>query len=677
MQLNGARILIECLIREGVNIIFGYPGGSVLDIYDELPQYGEQLRHVLVRHEQAAVHAADGYARATGKVGVCMATSGPGATNTVTGIATAYCDSIPMVIFTGQVPTGLIGNDAFQEVDIAGITRPCTKHNYVVKDVKDLAKVVRQAFYLARSGRPGPVLVDLPKNVLQGSAEFVWPEDVSLRSYNPTYRPNYAQIRKVVDALYNAERPLLFGGGGVIMSNASEEFRNLAKNLSIPVTCSLMGLGAFPCDHPQWLGMLGMHGTYAANKAVSNADLLIAVGVRFDDRVTGRLSSFAPKATIVHIDIDPTSIHKNVNVRIPVVGDCRNSLIAIREHLAAREPLPWKERFAAPHGAGRFRRGVGIACGAHKNGIFSGSPDLSGMTLSMNEDGTVNLRTSVHDVGCGTVRSMQIILAEVLRMDPELIFVTEGDTKFTPYDCGTYGSRTTYVAGACAKETAEKFKKLLLETASKLLGVPAPGLELRDGRVAGEGVSPGGIGYREIATRAINELSTEMIVTNSYKSDSNPGSYAVNFAEAEVDTLTGLVRVTDFLSVNDIGQAINRQMVYNQISGGVQMAAGFALCEDLGINSKGVPTKDSLKKYNTLNAADMPAVKTILVEEGGDKGPFGAKSIGEISTVPGAAAIVNAVNNALGTAITELPLTPERIVEAFGRRGAASDADRI
>lgn len=341
------------------------------------------------------------------------------------------------------------------------------------------------------------------------------------------------------------------------------------------------------------------------------------------------------------------------------------------------EAFHWKERFAAPHGAGRFRRGVGIACGAHKNGIFSGSPDLSGMTLSMNEDGTVNLRTSVHDVGCGTVRSMQIILAEVLRMDPELIFVTEGDTKFTPYDCGTYGSRTTYVAGACAKETAEKFKKLLLETASKLLGVPAPGLELRDGRVAGEGVSPGGIGYREIATRAINELSTEMIVTNSYKSDSNPGSYAVNFAEAEVDTLTGLVRVTDFLSVNDIGQAINRQMVYNQISGGVQMAAGFALCEDLGINSKGVPTKDSLKKYNTLNAADMPAVKTILVEEGGDKGPFGAKSIGEISTVPGAAAIVNAVNNALGTAITELPLTPERIVEAFGRRGAASDADRI
>lgn len=329
------------------------------------------------------------------------------------------------------------------------------------------------------------------------------------------------------------------------------------------------------------------------------------------------------------------------------------------------EAFRWKERFAAPHGQGRFRRGVGIACGAHKNGIFSGSPDLSGMTLSMNEDGTVNLRTSVHDVGCGTVRSMQIILAEVLRMDPDLIFVTEGDTKFTPYDCGTYGSRTTYVAGACAKETAEKFKELMLRTASKLLGIPASSLTLRDGRVAVTDATAGGISYRELAARAINELSTEMILTNSYKSDSNPGSYAVNFAEAEVDTLTGLVKITDFLSVNDIGQAINRQMVFNQIGGGVQMAAGFALCEDLGINSKGVSTKDSLKKYNTLNAVDMPAVKAILVEEGGDKGPFGAKSIGEISTVPGAAAIVNAVNNALGTSIRELPLTPERIVEAF------------
>ena len=341
MQLNGARILIECLIREGVNIIFGYPGGSVLDIYDELPQYGEQLRHVLVRHEQAAVHAADGYARATGKVGVCMATSGPGATNTVTGIATAYCDSIPMVIFTGQVPTGLIGNDAFQEVDIAGITRPCTKHNYVVKDVKDLAKVVRQAFYLARSGRPGPVLVDLPKNVLQGSAEFVWPEDVSLRSYNPTYRPNYAQIRKVVDALYNAERPLLFGGGGVIMSNASEEFRNLAKNLSIPVTCSLMGLGAFPCDHPQWLGMLGMHGNIAGNRMTQQSDLIVAVGMRFSDRVTGNVKQYAPNAKIIHVDIDPAELGKNVAVELPIHADAGDAFDALKVGIRYKERAEW------------------------------------------------------------------------------------------------------------------------------------------------------------------------------------------------------------------------------------------------------------------------------------------------------------------------------------------------
>lgn len=348
MQLNGAQILIECLIREGVELMFGYPGGSVLDIYDELPKY-PGIRHVLVRHEQAAVHAADGYARATGKVGVCMATSGPGATNTVTGIATAYCDSIPVVIFTGQVSTGLIGNDAFQEIDIAGITRPCTKHNYIVQDVRELAKTVRQAFYLARSGRPGPVLVDLPRNVMQAATEFIWPENVSMRSYNPTYRPNFAQIRRVVEALHQSKRPLLFAGGGVISSNASEVFRSLAHELHIPVTASLMGLGAFPGDDPLWLGMLGMHGTFAANKAVSNADLLIAVGVRFDDRVTGRISAFAPKATIVHIDIDPTSIHKNVNVRTPVVSDCRNALEAIRDQIANRENPRSAEEWCVAH----------------------------------------------------------------------------------------------------------------------------------------------------------------------------------------------------------------------------------------------------------------------------------------------------------------------------------------
>lgn len=341
MQLNGAQILLECLKKEGVDVFFGYPGGAVIDIYDEIPRHPE-LHHVLVRHEQAAVHAADGYARASGKVGVCLVTSGPGATNTVTGIATAYSDSIPVVILTGQVPTPLIGNDAFQEVDIVGITRPCTKHNYLVRDVKELATVVRQAFYLARTGRPGPVLVDLPKDVMQAKTDFVWPEDVSMRSYNPTYKPNLNQIRRAADAFFEAERPLLFVGGGVVMSDASEELGWFARTLRIPVASTLMGLGAFPDDDPLWLGMLGMHGTYAANKAVNNADLIVAVGARFDDRVTGRLSAFASKARIIHIDIDPTSIRKNVQVGIPVVGDCRQSLANIREILVPRlEEKDW------------------------------------------------------------------------------------------------------------------------------------------------------------------------------------------------------------------------------------------------------------------------------------------------------------------------------------------------
>lgn len=341
MQLNGAQILLECLKKEGVDVFFGYPGGAVIDIYDEIPRHPE-LHHVLVRHEQAAVHAADGYARASGKVGVCLVTSGPGATNTVTGIATAYSDSIPVVILTGQVPTPLIGNDAFQEVDIVGITRPCTKHNYLVRDVKELATVVRQAFYLARTGRPGPVLVDLPKDVMQAKTDFVWPEDVSMRSYNPTYKPNLNQIRRAADAFFEAERPLLFVSGGVVMSDASEELGWFARTLRIPVASTLMGLGAFPGDDPLWLGMLGMHGTYAANKAVNNADLIVAVGARFDDRVTGRLSAFASKARIIHIDIDPTSIRKNVQVGIPVVGDCRQSLANIREILVPRlEEKDW------------------------------------------------------------------------------------------------------------------------------------------------------------------------------------------------------------------------------------------------------------------------------------------------------------------------------------------------
>ncbi len=335
MELSGARILLECLACEGVDVIFGYPGGAVLDIYDELPRH-ENLRHVLVRHEQGAVHAADGYARASGKVGVCLVTSGPGATNTVTGIATAYCDSIPMVVLTGQVPTPLIGNDAFQEVDIVGITRPCTKHNYLVKDVTKLASTIKEAFYLARSGRPGPVLVDIPKDVQNQMCAFSYPDDIKMRSYNPTYRPNLNQLRRAVEHILQAKRPLVFAGGGVISSNASAELGELVRTLSIPVVGSLMGLGAFPADDPLWLGMLGMHGTFAANKAISHADVIIAAGARFDDRVTGKLSTFAPGAKIIHIDIDPTSIRKNVEVHVPVVGDCRQALAGMQDIVASR-----------------------------------------------------------------------------------------------------------------------------------------------------------------------------------------------------------------------------------------------------------------------------------------------------------------------------------------------------
>lgn len=330
MELTGAQILLESLKKEGVDVLFGYPGGAVIDIYDELPRHPE-LKHVLVRHEQGAVHAADGYARASGKVGCCLVTSGPGATNTVTGIATAYCDSIPLVVFTGQVPTQLIGNDAFQEVDIVGITRPCTKHNFLVKDVRNLAKTIRQAFYLARSGRPGPVLVDLPKDIMQARTEFVWPEDIFMRSYNPTYKPNLNQLRRTAEELAKARKPIILAGGGVIMANASEVLCELAHELDIPVATTLMGLGAFPANGDLWLGMVGMHGTYAANMSINHADLLVCVGARFDDRVTGRLQDFASHARIVHIDIDPTSIRKNVEVDVPVVGDCRQALEGILE----------------------------------------------------------------------------------------------------------------------------------------------------------------------------------------------------------------------------------------------------------------------------------------------------------------------------------------------------------
>jgi acetolactate synthase I/II/III large subunit len=335
MKKTGAQILMTILKEEGVDTIFGFPGGAVIDLYDELIR--SDLRHILVRHEQGAVHAADGYARATGKVGVCLVTSGPGATNTVTGIATAYMDSIPLVIITGQVPTHLIGNDAFQEVDIVGITRPCTKHNYLVNRVEDMPKILKEAFHIARSGRPGPVLVDIPKNVGVAKTEYTPIESVSIKSYNPTYQPNSRQIQKVARLLTSARRPVIFSGGGVILSKSSQELIRLARQWRIPVTSSLMGLGAFPGSDPLWLGMLGMHGTYRANMAVSNCDVLIAVGVRFDDRVTGKTDCFASQAKIVHIDIDPTSIRKNIPVSVPVVADCKSALEALNAVLAQED----------------------------------------------------------------------------------------------------------------------------------------------------------------------------------------------------------------------------------------------------------------------------------------------------------------------------------------------------
>ena len=345
MKLTGAQIFFESLKAEGVEVIFGLPGGVLLDLYDEMPKH--DIRHILVRHEQGAAHMADGYARATGRVGVCLVTSGPGATNTVTGIATAYMDSIPIVVFTGQVPTALIGNDAFQEADIVGITRPCTKHNYLVKDVHDLARIIREAFYLARSGRPGPILVDLPKDVINAKAEYKYPKKIALKGYKPTTEAHMGQIKRAYTAIGKAKKPVIYAGGGVINSNAAKELKQLGENLRCPVTTTLMGLGGFPAPHELWLGMLGMHGTFRANMAMGSTDLLIAIGARFDDRVTGKLDEFAPSAKIIHIDIDPTSISKNVKVDIPIVGDCKDALKKLLQ-LAKESPIDDLEKVRKP-----------------------------------------------------------------------------------------------------------------------------------------------------------------------------------------------------------------------------------------------------------------------------------------------------------------------------------------
>src|SRR5208283_494491 len=337
VTINGAQILLQSLKEEGVTTIFGYPGGMVIDVFDALARhFSHDFRFILVRHEQAAVHAADGYARATGKPGVCIVTSGPGGTNTVTGLATAYMDSIPVVVVTGQVPTALIGNDAFQEADIVGITRPCTKHNYLVSRIEDLAETIKEAFMIATTGRPGPVLVDLPKDVMQAESTFEYPRTLKLTSYKTTIKPHMPSIKRAADLMIKAEKPVIYAGGGVISAGAHKELRVLAEMMSFPVTMTLLGLGCFPGSHPLSLGMLGMHGTYRANMAVANSDLLFAVGARFDDRVTGKLEEFATDAKVIHLDIDPTSIQKNIPVEVPIVADAKEGLARLIEVLKAK-----------------------------------------------------------------------------------------------------------------------------------------------------------------------------------------------------------------------------------------------------------------------------------------------------------------------------------------------------
>ncbi len=361
MELSGSQIIVQFLKDEGVEYIFGYPGGAVLHIYDEIYKQND-IKHILVRHEQGAAHMADGYARATGKPGVALVTSGPGATNAVTGIATAYMDSIPIVVLTGQVPTRAIGSDAFQEVDCVGITRPCVKHNFLVKDVRDLAATLKKAFYVAMAGRPGPVVVDIPKDVTAPHVKvpYEYPAEVTLRSYNPTTRGHAGQIRRALDLILSAKRPMLYTGGGVILDNASDELIELTRLLGIPITNTLMGLGAYPATDKQFVGMLGMHGTYEANMAMHECDVLIAIGARFDDRVVGDPSKFCPHAKIVHIDIDPSSISKTVKVDVPIVGSVGNVLREMLKLLKATERRPDPEALAAWWG--RIREWQSIDC---------------------------------------------------------------------------------------------------------------------------------------------------------------------------------------------------------------------------------------------------------------------------------------------------------------------------
>ncbi len=346
MQLSGSQMVIEALHKEGVTTVFGYPGGAIMNVYDEIYKQN-YFEHILTRHEQAAIHAADGYARAKGDVGVAFVTSGPGFTNAVTGLATAYMDSVPIVVISGQVPITMIGTDAFQEIDAVGISRPCTKHNFLVKDVNELPRILKEAFYIARTGRPGPVHIDLPKDVTAQIGEFVYPKSIKLKTYKPNYKGNPRQIKKAIDLITQSQKPILYLGGGIMNSSATKQIRKFVDITGIPAVETLMARGSLPYDHPLLLGMLGMHGSYAANMAMSEADLIIAVGARFDDRVTGRLSEFGKQAKIIHIDIDPSSIGKLVDIDIPIVGDIKNvledSISRIKDKIKKEKFLPWIE----------------------------------------------------------------------------------------------------------------------------------------------------------------------------------------------------------------------------------------------------------------------------------------------------------------------------------------------
>lgn len=339
MKLNGAEIVIQCCVKENVEYMFGYPGGQVIPIFHQL--HDAPFNFILSRHEQGAIHMADGYARASGKPGVVLATSGPGATNLVTGLANAYLDSIPLVVFTGQVSTEVIGNDAFQEADVTGITRPVTKHNYLVKDIKELATIIKEAFFIATTGRPGPVLIDIPVNISNSQTEFEYPDKVTLPGYKPVYEGHPMQIQKACKLIENAKRPVIYAGGGVILSNASEELREFVAKTGIPITTTLLGLGSYPETEKLALEMLGMHGTYYANRAVNESDVLIAIGARFDDRVTGKIAEFIPDAKVIHIDIDPASVSKNVDVDIPIVGDCKSILKEINKVIKKPDIDEW------------------------------------------------------------------------------------------------------------------------------------------------------------------------------------------------------------------------------------------------------------------------------------------------------------------------------------------------